>query len=391
MTDTAITTVTGTVTVDEADAIEFAYEQGWTDGLPVVPPTPDRVQAMLDAAGLDAADVLGSVPARRKVLSAGVAATNAVMAGCRPEYFQVVVTALEAVLDPAFNVNTAATSTGGAAICVIVSGPLTDEIGMNGGLNALGSGNRANATIGRAVRLTVANALGAKSGQLDASSVGHPGKFTLCFAEKPPAAPWAPLRVERGYSPEDTTVTIMATEGPRQVANQLNESPEGVLLSFAAAMKNPSTFIVGKGGQGIVVLGHEHALAVHQAGWDKPRIRDFLAEHSRVTPAELEGGGIVLETGAQHDMTPGADGRLPTVAGPDDIVLVTAGGPGAGWSAYLPAWAPVMHSRSITKRVRPVGEALPDCGPDDCEVPWLTDSIRAGVGATSDTTPSGER
>ena len=363
------------VTLDEADAVEYAYEQGWTDGLPIVPPTPERVAALLDAAGHDGDDVLGSVPARRKVVTAEVAASNAVMAGCRAEYFNVVITALEAVLDPAFNVNTAATSTGGAAICVIVSGPIADEIGMNGGLNALGSGNRANATIGRAVRLTVSNALGAKTGKLDASSVGHPGKYTLCFSENPPQAPWDPLRVELGYAAADTTVTIMATEGPRQVANQLNESPEGVLLSFAAAMKNPSTFIVGKGGQGIVVLGHEHALAVHQAGWGKPRIREFLAEHSRVTPEELAAGGIVLETGAQHHMTPGPDGKLPTVPTPDDIVLVTAGGPGAGWSAYLPAWAPIIHSRSITKRVRPAGEALPDCGPDNCEVPCLTKSL----------------
>jgi hypothetical protein len=281
-------------------------------------------------------------------------------------------TALEAVLDPAFNVNTAVTSTGGAAICVIVSGPLAEEIGMNSRHNVLGSGNRANATIGRAVRLTAANALGAKTGKLDASSVGHPGKYTLCFAENPPTPPWEPLRVEQGYAADDTTVTIMATEGPRQVANQLNEAPEDVLLSFAAAMRNPSTFIVGKGGQGVVVLGHEHALAVHQAGWTKRQAREFLAEHSRITPAELEAGGIRIETGAQHDMTPGPDGKLPTVRSADDIVLVTAGGPGAGWSAYLPAWAPAMHSQSVTKRVRPVGEAMPDCGPDGCEIPWLT-------------------
>lgn len=374
--------MTDVVTVDEADAMEFMFESGWTDGLPVVPPTPARVGAMLAAAGRTGEDVLGSVPARRRVVTAEIAAVNAVMAGCKPEYFNIVVTALEAVLDPAFNVNTVVTSTGGAAICVVVSGPGAADIGMNARHNALGSGNRANATIGRAVRLTAANALGAKTGKLDASSVGHPGKYTLCFAENPPAAPWPTLTVEKGYGPDDTTVTIMATEGPRQVANQLNERPEDVLLSFAAAMRNPSTFIVGKGGQGLVVLGHEHALAVHQAGWTKQQAREFLAEHSRITPAELEAGGIRLETGAQHDMTPGPDGKLPTVLSADDIVIVTAGGPGAGWSAYLPAWAPVMHSRSVTRRVRPVGEALPDCGPDDCAVPWLTESFASTSSST---------
>lgn len=367
--------MTDVLTVEEADAMEFIFDQGWTDGLPVMPPTPAKVAAMLEAAGRAGDDVLGSVPARRRVVTAEITAVNAVMAGCKPEYFNIVVTAMEAVLDPAFNVNTAATSTGGAAICVIVSGPGAAEIGMNSRHNVLGSGNRPNATIGRAVRLTVANALGAKSGKLDASSVGHPGKFTLCFAENPPSPPWEPLGVEKGYAAADTTVTIMATEGPRQIANQLNERPEDVLLSFAAAMRNPSTFIVGKGGQGVVVLGHEHALAVHQAGWSKQRAREFLVEHSRIAPAELEAAGIRIETGAQHDMTPGADGKLPTVRTPEDVVIVTAGGPGAGWSAYLPAWAPVMHSRSVTRRVRPVGEALPDCGPDDCAVPWLADTF----------------
>jgi hypothetical protein len=368
--------MTSVLTVPETDAIEYMFERGWTDGLPVVPPTPDKVAAMLAAGGREPDEILGSVPARRRTVACEIVAVNAVMAGCRPEYFPVVVTAMEAVLDPAFNVNTVATSTGGAAICVMVSGPMAAEVGMNGGLNALGSGNRANATIGRAVRLTVANALGAKSGQLDASSVGHPGKFTFCFAERAPQSPWENLAVAKGYTADDTTVTIMATEGPRQVANHLNERPEGVLLSFAAAMKAPSNFITGKSGQVIIVMGHEHELAVRQAGWSKGQAIDFLVEHSRVTPAEIEAGGILIETGAQHDMTPGPDGKVPVVATAEDIVLITAGGPGSGWSAMIPSWAPRQHSRTVTRRVRPVGEAMPDCGPDGCEVPWLVDAFR---------------
>lgn len=370
--------MTDVLTVPEVDAVEFMYERGWTDGLPVVPPTPAKVAAMLAAGGREADEVLGSVPARRKTVNAEIVAVNAVMAGCRPEYFPVVVTAMEAVLDPAFNVNTVATSTGGAAICVMVSGPMAAEIGMNGRHNALGSGNRANATIGRAVRLTVANALGAKTGKLDASSVGHPGKYSFCFAERPPEAPWETLSVAKGYADEDTTVTIMATEGPRQVANHLNEDPEGVLKSFAAAMKSPSNFITGKSGQVIVVMGHEHELALRQAGWSKAQAVAFLVEHSRVTPAEIEAGGIIIETGAQHNMAPGPDGRLAVVATPGDLVLITAGGPGSGWSAMIPSWAPAQHSRSVTRRVRPPGEAMPDCGPDGCAVPWLAEEFSTG-------------
>jgi hypothetical protein len=357
------------VTVDEGEAIEYAYAQGWTDGLPVVPPTDARVAAMLAAADVDADRVLGAVPARRKVITAGVAAANAVLAGCRPEYFPLVLAALEAALDPAFNLNTVATSTGGAAICVIVSGPMAEAVGMNARHNVLGTGNRANATIGRAVRLVAGNALGAKTGKLDATSIGHPGKFTLCFAEDPPPAPWHPLRVQQGYALQDTTVTVIATEGPRQVANQLSERPEDVLLAFVAQMKTASSFIVGKGGQCIVMLGHEHALAVRQAGWSQARVRDFLFEHSRISPAELAAGGIHVEQGAQHDMATGADGRIATFRALEDIVLLTAGGPGAGWSAYLPTWAPKMHSRYVVRRVRPVGEPMPDCGPDGCALP----------------------
>jgi hypothetical protein len=361
--------VTGVLAVDEADAVEFMYEQGWTDGLPVVPPTPARVDAMLAAAGCGADDVIGAVPARRRVVTAGIAAANAVMAGCKPGYFTLVLTALEAALDPAFNLNTVVTSTGGAGLCVIVSGPLAESVGMNARHNVLGTGNRANATIGRALRLTVSNALEAKTGKLDATSIGHPGKYTLCFAEDPPPAPWQPLRVELGYAPDDTTVTLIATEGPRQVANMLSERPEDVLLSFVAQMKAASTFIVGKGGQCVVLLGHEHALALREAGWSRQQSREFLFVHSRVTPADLAAGGIRLEHGAQHDMSAGADGRLSTFRAVEDILIVTAGGPGAGWSAYLPTWAPTIHSRSVTRRVRPHGEALPDCGPDGCALP----------------------
>lgn len=361
--------MTATIRVDDADALESIYELGWTDGLPVVPPTPARVSTMLAGAQLDADAVLGSVPQRHRTVTAGIAAANAVMAGCRPEYFPVVVAALEAALDPAFVMNSVATSTGGAAICVVVSGPMAAAIGMNGKHNALGTGNRANATIGRAVRLTAANALGAKTGKLDATSIGHPGKFTLCFAEDPPPAPWQPLRVELGFAPEDTTVTVIATEAPRQVANMLNESPEDVLLAIVAQMKCASTFIVGKGGQCVVVLGHEHALAVREAGWTRAQVRQFLFERSRISPEELAAGGIRVERGAQHDMSTGADGRIATFHSPEDIYVVTAGGPGAGWSAYLPTWAPKIHSRAVTRRVRPPGESLPECGPDGCALP----------------------
>lgn len=357
--------------VEESEVQEHFFEQGWTDGLPIVPPTPDRVFQMLAGGGISDPDqILGSVPQRGVVVSAERAAINAVMAGCHPDYFPIVLGALGAMLDPAFNAHTVTTSTGGAAICVIVSGPMACQVGMNSLHNVLGPGNRANATIGRALRLVASNVLGARTGGLDGSSVGHPGKYTLCFAEEPPDPPWDPLGVAQGYGHEDTVVTLVPTEGPRQVANHLVEDPERLLLTFAAAMRAPSNFVTGKEGQGVVVLGHEHRAAVIGAGWSRRDVQEYLYEHSKITPNDLEAWGVDLQTGTGNDMIPDDDGRLATVASPDDVIVVTAGGAGSGWSAYIPSWAPphLSKARAVSRRVRMPDEELPDCGPDGCEI-----------------------
>lgn len=352
----------------ESDAVETFFERGWTDGLPVVPPTPERVAAMLAAVGMEPEDVVGSIPRRGRVLTAELAAVNAVMAGCRPEHFPIAVAAMGAALDPVFNANATFTSTGGAATCVVVSGPMAVEAGMNAGANLLGPGNRANATIGRAVRLVARNVFGAASGDMDASSLGNAAKVSLCFAEADPPAPWLPLRVRLGYEAEDTTVTVMATEASRQVANHLSEDPVGLLRTIASMMRVPGSFPVGKGGQGVVVLGPEHSLALRQAGWTQEQACELLVEASRIHPDELVANGVPLEVDSAHDMTPGPDGLLPSICSAEDLVLVTGGGGGPGWSAYLPGFAPAIHSRAVTRRVRTAADAMPDCGPDSCEV-----------------------
>jgi hypothetical protein len=337
--------------VEEAEVQEEFFDRGWTDGLPVIPPTPERVVAMLRAAGLEGEELLGTVKERDRSVSAEEAAINAVMAGCRPEYFPIVVAGVAAMLDPAYNANAALTSTGGTALCVVVSGPYGAEVGMNARHNALGQGNRANATIGRAVRLVAMNVLGAKPGAMDGASLGNPGKYSLCFAEDDPPDPWPPLRVELGFGRSDTTVTLLPTEGPRQVANILNGEAEGVLLTVASAMRAAHGYPVGKGHECVVVLGPEHAGAVRSAGWTRARAREFLQEASRVTAEELEAGGVRVERTGAHAMTPGPDGRFATIRAPEDIFLVTAGGAGAGWSAYIPVWAPSNNARAVTRKV----------------------------------------
>jgi hypothetical protein len=348
-----------TLEVQESDAQEEFFARGWTDGLPIVPPTPERVAAMLSLAGVMSDEIIGAVPERAREITAEKAAINAVMAGCRAEYFPVVLAGLSAMLDPAFNAHTVVTSTGGAALCAVVSGPRVAQLDFNSSRNALGPGCRANATVGRALRLVAMNVLGARPDAMDGSSLGHPGKYTLLVAEEPPPPAWDPLRIELGYGSDDTTVTLMGTEGPHQVANHLNPEPEAILRTFAAAMRNPATYAVGKGHQVLIVLGHEHRAALAEAGWTKAEVREFLAEHSRITPDELLAAGVLLERTKQHNMVPEADGKLPTVPTPDDVFLVTAGGAGAGWSAYIPVWAPKIHSAAVTRKVLEPGGGLP--------------------------------
>lgn len=364
--------MTELLTLEESDAQEAFFENGWTDGLPIVPPTPERVEAMLATASvIDEKVLIGVIPARGKGITLEQAAVHAVMAGCRPEYFPVVVAAFEALFDASFNAHTALTSTGGASTALIVSGPIAQEIGMNARHNCLGSGNRANLTIGRAVRLAVMNVLGARSGELDASSFGNQGKISFCFAEDPPPAPWRPLHEELGYEPGDTTVTVMPLEGVRQVAQQLSGDAAEILRTVASAMKSPFTFSTGKGGQALVLLGPEHAGFCIEQGWTQQEVREFLCRESRIRPEDLLAAGVQLEVDGSHPMIPGEDGKLASVGSPDDVILVTAGGEGAGWSAHAPSWAPKVHARASTRRVRPTGEPLPDCGPDGCIVPWL--------------------
>ena len=340
------------LTLVESDVQEEFFARSWTDGLPIVPPTPKRVNAMLKSAEVDAEMVVGRVPERSRNISAEKAAINTVMAGGEPKHFPIVLAAIEAMCDQAFGCNTVITSTGGAALCIVISGPGLEDLGFNSTRNALGPGHRANATVGRALRLVAMNVLGARPGYLDGSSLGHPGKYTMLVAEEPPPENWAPLRVELGFSKTETTVTVLATEGPHQISNQLNGTAEGILASLASAMRNPTTYGVGKGHQVLLVLGYEHRRILVESGWTKQAIQKHLTEASRVTPSYLESAGIVMEHTTQNDMTPDADGKLATVRSPDDIFLITAGSPGAGWSAYIPTWAPTIHSEAVTKVVQ---------------------------------------
>src|SRR5687768_2826145 len=216
---------------DAADLVEWYYDRGFSDGLPVVPPTPLAVDAMVEAMGGDAERLECRVPPRWGGLTRRVLAVNMVMAGCKPEYAPVVRAAMLALAEPAFNLNGVQATTHMACPLLVVNGPIARRIGMNGGCNAFGSGNRANATIGRAIRLVLLNVGGGWPGDLDKSTLGHPGKYTYAVCENEAASPFAPYHVEKGFGAEDSTAFVMAAEPPHSVTNHVANDAQGILDS----------------------------------------------------------------------------------------------------------------------------------------------------------------
>jgi hypothetical protein len=347
--------VTGHEAADPVAAIEFCYQQGWTDGLPVIPPTEERVAAFLAQLARGRDEVLGAVPERRRQVTVEQVAANAVMAGCLPEYAPVVVAAVEAMLQPPFNLVGPSASLGGSAILVIVNGPAVEALQINCRNNLFGPGNRANATIGRAVRLVLMNTCGAIPGLFDRTCLGHPGKYTYCIAENERDSPWTPLHVERGMAAEQSAVTVFACEGPRQVRNALSRTPEGILTAIADVMSSLGTSLTTSGsvgestagtrqGEVVVVIAAEHMQTIAQHGWSKADVRRYLSQQARRTVAELKrGGGMPGEPQAGDEQR-----YVPVVEQSDDIMIVAAGGHEGAMSAVIPSWGPKVSSTSVT-------------------------------------------
>ena len=324
-------------TYELADALEvneFYQQRGWTDGLPVVPPTEESVLACLRAAGLAAGDVVGVERVRQRPITAEKVAINAVMAGCLPTYMPVVVATLRAMCQERFNLHGSSASTGGSAPFIVVNGPVRSAIGMNATHNVLGNGNRANATIGRAVRLVLINLLGCIPGQLDRSTLGHPGKFTFCVAEDEEDSPWQPLAQERGIPPGLSAVTVLACEAPRQVMNEWTRDAEEILETFAAEMRhNMVTYSVWSGNYALIIPKQLRELLV-AAGWHKQDIRAYIYRSARVLRRDWAAVGkanIVHRRGGPNEV-------FTALRSPDDLLIVAAGGPAGGFGAVIPPW-----------------------------------------------------
>jgi hypothetical protein len=314
---------------------------GWTDGLPVIPPTEALVEEMLRHCARAPGEVLGRMEPLQGTVTVEKVAANAVMAGCLPEYFPVVVASVQAVLQPDFHVGSTACTTGGAAPVIIVNGPIARRLGISGGTACFGGNIKPNATIGRALRLVMRNLGGARPDGMEKSTQAWPGKLSCCFAENEARSPWEPLHVERGHAAATSTVTVVAVRGIYGVTEGTQETGLGVLETLVASLRYPGTPIYHQMGFGIpviVALGPEHAREIAQAGFGRPQVRDYLFEHARLPVRALAGRGYHT-AGAWPAWIDEAnpDMLVPIVESPDRFLLVVAGGDGRH-SAWMPAW-----------------------------------------------------
>ena len=317
-----------------ADPVEACYDRGWTDGLPVVPPTPERILRMLGGTRRDPTAIIGRIPPAMAPCTIEKVAINAVLAGCRPEYMPVVLAALEAALDPGFTLHGVTCSTCFSGPVVIVNGPVARRVGMNAGLNALGQGNRANATIGRAVNLVVRNVGGGRPGEIDRSTLGSPGKYTFCFAEDESDETWTPLSVARGVPPGRSAVTVFAGDGIQGVTDQKARTPEELTLSLAMALAAVGHPKLCEWAPALLVLSPEHYAIYREAGWGRGRITRALHEALlRPAPEVAAGAGGVAE-----GMPASRPDPLIPKFHPGALLLVRAGGPAGLLSAILSGW-----------------------------------------------------
>ncbi len=330
------------------DEIEACFERDWSDGLPVVPPTPVRVYRMLAGTRRDPKEVLGTMPPDYRPCTIEKVAINAVLAGCKPEYMPVLIAAVEAVLDDAFCLHGVIATTMYIGPIVVVNGPVRQAIGMNSGINALGQGNRANATIGRALQLTIRNVGGGKPGGIDRATLGSPGKLGFCFAENEEGSAWDSLATERGVPAGRSAVTLYAGYGIQGVVDQTSRTPESLVRSFAECLKamyHPKSF---PGPDAFVVVSPEHQRTFRDAQWSKQRFKEELL---RLTTVDAD---TILYGLGGIDVGPPAAARGARIAKFRDggLNVVHAGGSAGMFSAILPGWSPgSANSQVVTKVV----------------------------------------
>jgi hypothetical protein len=326
---------------DFTAAQEFLHSRGWTDGLPAVPPTPEAVNACLEWVLMPADQLVGVEPVRQRAISAEKLAVNAVMAGCLPMHFPVVVAAFSAMLQEPFLLHGATASTGGCAVLIVVNGPIRAELGMSGSFNALGPSDRATTVIGRAIRLILCNLLDARPGEVDRSTLGHPGKISYCVAEDEEHSRWLPLAQERGVPRQASAVTVLAAGAPRQIMNEWTTQPEDILDTYVAEIRaNMRHYSIWPGNYAIVVPPQLQA-HFERAGWSKADVRDYVFRNARMRRSEWRecGKGSVVGDRGEREYA--------AFSAPEDVMVIAAGGPAGGFGAVIPPWYG-NKSRAVT-------------------------------------------
>ena len=331
---------------DSPEAVlQAMIDGGWSDGLPVIPPTRDRVERMVEATRLDAAHFVGYINPDGGAATVEKIAVNAVMAGCLPEYMPVLVAAVEAIAEPEFNIHGLQTTTNAVSPLLVINGPIRNTIEINSGRGCLGPGFRANATIGRAVRLLLLNIGGAKPWTTDMAIHGMPGKFVFCMGEDEEESAWTPLHVERGFQPDQSTVTVIGAQGTSNCLTFYKE-PESILTMVAAAMADISdnNFLLA-GGNPLVIFSPGHTQIFAEQGYTKQYVKEWLFEHSKVPLDQFpkETSVITYEEGFAMD-----GDRVCPCAKAEDIILLAAGGPEPYHVAYCGNFG---DTKAVTKEV----------------------------------------
>jgi hypothetical protein len=336
-------------TPDDLDAINRLYrERRWSDGLPIIPPTAERVERMLAHTRKSRDDLVAYVAPGYGAATVERIAINAVMAGCDPEYLPVLIAATEAVSDPAFNLQGVQATTNPVAVWLIVNGPIAKKLDVNGGFNCIGQGTWANATLGRATRLILQNIGGALPGEMDRATHGQPAKFTFCCAENEEASPWPPLHVDRGYAGDESAVTVVAAEGTLNLNTHSKEAGELTRVIAESMMHPPSNEYV-HGGEPWLLLGVEHAEVFSRAGWSKSEVKQRLWDASKMAAGRLSTKELDRcrdsRTDELGELT--AETMVPISPSAEEIGVLVAGGPGTH-SVYIPNFG---NSRAVTRRI----------------------------------------
>ena len=312
---------------------EYASEQGWSDGLPLYAPTEEKVARMVETCRGDNVPFPPMTPRRLVPTLPGIAA-NAVMAGCKPEYFPAVVATVRAVLKPEYNLHGTLATTHPCAQLMFVNGPLRNEIGLNCGSNCFGQGTRANAAIGRAVQLVLRNIGGAKPGVTDRATQGSPAKYSFCFGENEEESPWAPYHVRHGFDAEDSVVTVLASEAPHNINDHASTTGRGILTTIAGTIAECGTNVIYGKGPYTVAFGPEHARTVHRDGYTVEDVAQFLFENAAVSVDRVSAEQREHYEERQANLV---DGRYRLTPDPESIHILVAGGAGKH-SAFIPTF-----------------------------------------------------